>query len=299
MEFFSPGKVLLTAEYAVLDGAKALALPTKPGQRMLVQPIAEPSIYWKAYLPDNELWFEAKFDWKEDRWITRTPDPKAERLQDIFRVARELDPGFLDGRSGFRIETQLDFAQDWGLGSSSTLINNIAQWGSLDAFALQEAIFGGSGYDIAAAQNRTPIFFTRTKESNLIEATSLNWKFRDHLYFLHLNRKQNSREAIAHYRGLAPEERPLERLWALSEAFQTCQSLEELMGLIQEHESLVSNMIGIPPIQTQLFPDFTGRIKSLGGWGGDLVLIASSTDPSAYFAEKGYPTIIPFNRLIP
>ena len=32
MEFYSHGKLLLTAEYAVLEGVKALAIPTKRGQ---------------------------------------------------------------------------------------------------------------------------------------------------------------------------------------------------------------------------------------------------------------------------
>ena len=36
-KFYSHGKLLLTAEYAVLDGAKALALPTKLGQSLEVK----------------------------------------------------------------------------------------------------------------------------------------------------------------------------------------------------------------------------------------------------------------------
>ena len=32
--YYSHGKLLISCEYAVLDGAKALALPTKLGQRL-------------------------------------------------------------------------------------------------------------------------------------------------------------------------------------------------------------------------------------------------------------------------
>ena len=32
--FYSNGKLLITGEYVVLDGAKALALPTKYGQNL-------------------------------------------------------------------------------------------------------------------------------------------------------------------------------------------------------------------------------------------------------------------------
>jgi len=39
--FYSHGKLLLTAEYVILDGAKALALPTKFGQEMEISPISE------------------------------------------------------------------------------------------------------------------------------------------------------------------------------------------------------------------------------------------------------------------
>ena len=37
MKFYSHGKVLLTAEYAVLEGVKALSLPTKKGQSLTVE----------------------------------------------------------------------------------------------------------------------------------------------------------------------------------------------------------------------------------------------------------------------
>ena len=35
--FYSNGKLLITGEYLVLDGAKALALPTKYGQYLTVE----------------------------------------------------------------------------------------------------------------------------------------------------------------------------------------------------------------------------------------------------------------------
>jgi hypothetical protein len=35
--YYSNGKFLLTGEYLVLDGAEALALPTRFGQNLLVQ----------------------------------------------------------------------------------------------------------------------------------------------------------------------------------------------------------------------------------------------------------------------
>ena len=46
LRFYSHGKLLLTAEYVVLDGAKALALPTKYGQSLTVKTIEPLKLIW-------------------------------------------------------------------------------------------------------------------------------------------------------------------------------------------------------------------------------------------------------------
>ena len=48
-KFYSHGKLLLSAEYAVLNGVKALALPTKLGQSLEVKTIEQPEIRWKSF----------------------------------------------------------------------------------------------------------------------------------------------------------------------------------------------------------------------------------------------------------
>ena len=45
-KYYSNGKLLFTGEYVVLDGANALAFPTKFGQSMSVKKIKEPKIIW-------------------------------------------------------------------------------------------------------------------------------------------------------------------------------------------------------------------------------------------------------------
>ena len=47
--FYSNGKLLLTGEYVVLDGANALAVPTKYGQNLVVEIINKPYIIWKSF----------------------------------------------------------------------------------------------------------------------------------------------------------------------------------------------------------------------------------------------------------
>ncbi|PIZ07449.1 MAG: GHMP kinase, partial [Flavobacteriaceae bacterium CG_4_10_14_0_8_um_filter_34_31] len=45
--FYGNGKLLLTSEYLVLDGAKALAIPTKYGQYLEVEKLSEKVLLWK------------------------------------------------------------------------------------------------------------------------------------------------------------------------------------------------------------------------------------------------------------
>ena len=42
------GKLLLTGEYAVMDGALALALPTQLGQRMSVRPTDKKEVFFRS-----------------------------------------------------------------------------------------------------------------------------------------------------------------------------------------------------------------------------------------------------------
>ena len=59
--FYSHGKLLISAEYAVLDGALALALPTKFGQSLTVESTPEDTILWKSISNKGAVWFEAEF----------------------------------------------------------------------------------------------------------------------------------------------------------------------------------------------------------------------------------------------
>ena len=58
--FYSNGKLLITGEYVVLDGAKSLALPTKFGQNLSVEKVdSNQLIHWVSYDHDGSIWFEA------------------------------------------------------------------------------------------------------------------------------------------------------------------------------------------------------------------------------------------------
>ena len=295
-KFYSHGKLLITAEYAVLDGAKALALPTKLGQSLVVKPIESPEIRWKSFDHNGKLWFETTLQLPS--FEANITNETAKRLSKCFLAIAKLQPGCFVAHNGFEMHSRLEFPQNWGLGSSSTLINNLAQWAKVDAYKLLAATFGGSGYDIACAQHPYPITFQKNlKSSPKVEKAVFNPSFKDQLFFVHQNQKQNSRDAIAAYEALKKGEKlDFSELNALTDALFVATTLEEFEVLMSKHETIVGNLIQHPPIKASHFSDYNGAIKSLGAWGGDFFL-ATGTEQQ-YFKDKGYNTIIPFKEMV-
>jgi len=90
----------------------------------------------------------------------------------------------------------------------------------------------------------------------------------------------------------------LDEISALSGELATAADLPAFRKAMDHHESLVSMMLGIPPIKERLFPDYAGSIKSLGAWGGDFILAAGGAETRGYFARKGYATQFGYSDLI-
>ena len=295
--FYSHGKLLITAEYAVLDGAKALALPTKLGQRLQVTKTNAENIQWKSFDYQNNLWFETTLSITDFK--PSTANPTAERLSQCFQVVHKLQPKLFESQKGLKFISHLEFPQNWGLGSSSTLINNLAQWAKVDAYKLLAATFGGSGYDIACAQYPNPITFQKTLNSPKIEKAVFNPSYKDQLFFVHQNQKQNSRMAIAAYKALKKGvELNFSELNAITNALSQTSTLEAFESLITQHETLISELIQYPQLKTSHFSDYNRAIKSLGAWGGDFFLATGHSDDMDYFINKGYNTIVPFGEMV-
>ncbi|MDO5979804.1 GYDIA family GHMP kinase [Flavivirga spongiicola] len=307
--YYSNGKLLLTGEYTVLDGALSLAVPTKYGQSMQIEIITEPILGWTS-LDDNEtVWFETTFKitnneishgvYLERSRKVRNDNTVSERLIQILNAAKRLNPNFLNTKNGFRITTKLDFPRHWGLGTSSTLINNIAQWAGVDAYKLLEMTFGGSGYDIACAQHNTPITYQLIHGRPFGKPIDFNPPFKDHLYFVYLNKKQNSREGIKHYNAnKAHLKTVIEDINNITSQIMTSNSLEDFETLLIQHEEIISKLTKQKAIKTLLFNDFKGSIKSLGAWGGDFILATSKENPSLYFNQKGFETVIRYTDMV-
>ena len=198
MKFYSHGKILLTGEYAVLEGVKALALPTQRGQSIQINYTDEQTIAWRSYSAKNKVWIDCRFTFAlECIEQNQTDDLLVQQLAHILLSVKKMAPNFY--KQGVQIATFLEFDRDWGLGSSSTLIYNLAQWLQLNPYDLLESTFGGSGYDIAIAQHGLPLFYTRNGNTPGIKIVDFSPKFMDQLYFVHLNQKQKSSDAIQNF----------------------------------------------------------------------------------------------------
>lgn len=298
--FYSNGKLLLTGEYLVLDGAKALAIPTRYGQYLYVEDSDSKSITWKSFDNDGSRWFEDEISFDDIQQKKQFKErPETNTLIKILYEASVLNPVILKCNKGFRITTNLTFPRNWGLGTSSTLINNIAQWFEIDAFKLLNKSFGGSGYDIACAQNNSPITYNIKNNIPTIEKITFKPDYLKNLYFIYLNKKQNSRLAIVNYNSNKNNlENNISEINNLTSQILKAKNLDTFCTLLEEHEEIISTIIKSKTVKELLFKDFNGTVKSLGAWGGDFILAACDTNPEKYFEEKGYPIIIPYKDMI-
>ena len=300
-EFYSNGKLLITAEYVVLDGAKALALPTKFGQNLIVEDSKNKVINWTSYDSDGSIWFKdtIKFSSIINKELFDETQNIKNTLIEILHEAYNLNSNFISNADGYSITTELTFPKFWGLGTSSTLINNIALWLNIDAFTLLKNSFGGSGYDIACAQNNTPILYQIIDDKPVVENIIFKPSFTKYIYFVYLNKKQSSKSAIAsYYKKQASVAKTIEKINAITKLIIETKSELEFAEALKKHEKEMSLILELQTVQETLFKDFDGVIKSLGAWGGDFVMVVSKENPTAYFTKKGFTIILPYKDMI-
>ena len=309
--FYALGKLLLTAEYFVLDGAEALALPTSFGQSLKIIENNAENLIRKSFDSHENIWFEGVFNPQNFDLLQSNDKTVGQTLSNILKKAHQLSIT----HHSFpiihkQIETHLTFPKDWGLGTSSTLIYTISQLFNVNPFDLLKETFGGSGYDIACAGANSPIIYALKNGEPAFEEVLFQPIFEDSLYFIHLGKKQNSREGIARYREKSrntprlqgsPLGQYIDQISTLTLAFYCEEDLQNFEKLIVEHENIVASFIDLPRVQSLYFKDFWGQTKSLGAWGGDFIMATSDRGFEAteqYFKEKGFPTVLKYNEMI-
>lgn len=298
--FYSNGKLLITGEYVVLDGAKALALPTKFGQSLVVKPGINHQIKWTSFDSDKSIWFEAMISFEEikHKIVSDSNSAVKNTLIEILHQAFIQNPTFLE-KEGYEIETHLTFPRLWGLGTSSTLINSIADWLNIDAFELLQKSFGGSGYDIACAKSNSPIVYHLENEKPHFKPIHFNPSFKENIHFVYLNQKQSSKLAIANYMSKHHHVNAvISKINTITYETIDCKEGAAFAKQMEKHEVIMSDVLEIQTIKEKLFPDFKGVIKSLGAWGGDFVMAVSKDNPKDYFKEKGYPVVLTYEEMI-
>ena len=294
---YSHGKILLTGEYMVLVGAEALAIPTKMGQSLEFKPNDSKTLNWESWDFKNELWFNATIDIMDFSVSNTSSETIALKLTKILKAVRDQKNNFLS-KNGGTVKTHLEFERQWGLGTSSTLISNLARWSQTNPYKLLQNSFGGSGFDIACATAKSPLIFRKQHLDPHIERCEFEPPFKTSLYFVYLNQKKNSREAIEFFKRQNIAKEQISYASSLTREITNVNKLNDFERLITEHESFISKILGVVPVKEKLFPDFQGAIKSLGAWGGDFILATGDTDTPRYFKTKGFDVVITYQEML-
>jgi hypothetical protein len=296
-------KLLLTAEYLVLNGAKALALPLKFGQRLEVDDNETGFISWKSIAFDGSIWFSAKYDLLNFEIIESINPGMAQHPQRLLRAARKLKHEFLNQSSGCNVVSTLNYPLLWGLGSSSTLITGISAWAGIDPFQLHFEVSSGSGYDIACAISKGPVLYSVSDKIPVYQPVKFSPSFADRIFFVYQGKKQDSAEGIQNYRNRNsdPGRSSVDMATSLTERMILATTLTGFETIMYEHETLISDLLGVPSIKQTLFANLPGEVKSLGAWGGDFCMLTWHDNLQllpAYLKSKGFEVWFNFNEIV-
>ncbi len=302
MKYYSHGKILFSAEYLVLYGATALAMPVRYGQSLVVLPLPSgEGLHWES-TATGDFWFQARFEPGSLDIRYSNDEAVAGRLREILLAARSLNPAFLSGRLGQMVKADINFNRFWGLGTSSSLLSNIAWWAAVDPYDLHRKVSRGSGFDIACARSSSPLLFTLRQGKPLVEPVPFRPPFCKQMYFAYLGKKQDSENSVIHFlRKHPPQEQVLEEVSGLTREMLASVSLAAFNELLDRHEKILAGVIGEKPVRQNLFRDFPGGVKSLGAWGGDFVLLTwegEYRELEKYLRKKDLYTVFGFDELI-
>jgi len=299
MKFKSNGKLLITSEYLVMKGAMALAIPAKLDQELNVRSTNSDFINWKSFNKENQIWYEEKFFLDKGTLIYHG---KKNKMSDLIVRLFDYIHKFNNPEKSIGNEFiwKINFNINWGLGSSSTLINNLSKWAKVNPYKLLFSVFNGSGYDIACCDKSNPIIFQKKDDYLSVSDTTFNPNFLNNLFLIFLNKKQDTQKSVQNF--LETDQSHSEGINQINEIVHEIENVKDITtfeSLIERHEKIIANILQMPTIQNDKFPDYNnGVIKSLGSWGGDFVLATGDEKSVDYFEEKGFNTIRKISDLL-
>ena len=130
---------------------------------------------------------------------------------------------------------------------------------------------------------------------------NFNPSFHSQLFFVYLNRKQNSQKSIKVLDLSKLSTKDAEEISELTMAMVETQNPMRFRSFMEKHEEITGKAIGQTPVKKLLFSDFDGSVKSLGAWGGDFVLAASEATEEYvrnYFTRKNLPVIFKYDEIV-
>ncbi|MBL6593902.1 MAG: GHMP kinase [Flavobacteriales bacterium] len=292
--FHSNGKLLISGEYLVLDGALSLALPCKFGQYLNFTEDSNGTLEWISKDMNDIIWFTAYFEAKTLKVLETSNYNTVKWVKKILEFCNKnsLTNKSLEGK----IECKLEFPNNWGLGSSSTLLNNLASLYEINPYDLHFSTTNGSGYDIACAGSNSALTYQVIE--NIPQVKKMDWSpvFKDEILFIFLKKKQKSNLEVKRFKELKKDPDLISRISSITKEIIYSKTIEEFEHLLDEHEAITGQYIQSETVKSKYFSDYEGSVKSLGAWGGDFVLATRKN--KNYFLDKGFDTILSFSEII-
>ena len=292
--FHSNGKLLISGEYLVLDGALSLALPCRFGQSLNFTEDSNGNLEWISKDMNNTIWFTAYFEAKTLKVLKTSNYNTVKWVKKILEFCNKnsLTNKSLQGK----IECKLEFPNNWGLGSSSTLLNNLASLYEINPYDLHFSTTNGSGYDIACAGSNSALTYQVIE--NIPQVKKMDWSpvFKDEILFIFLKKKQKSNLEVKRFKELKKDPDLISRISSITKEIIYSKTIEEFEHLLDEHEAITGQYIQSETVKSKYFSDYEGSVKSLGAWGGDFVLATRKN--KNYFLDKGFDTILSFSEII-
>ena len=292
--FHSNGKLLISGEYLVLDGALSLALPCKYGQSLIFNKESNGTLEWISKDVNDKIWFTAYFEAKTLQVLKTSNYNTVKWIKKILDYCNKnsLKIKDLEGK----IECKLEFPNNWGLGSSSTLLNNLASLYEINPYELHFSTTNGSGYDIACAGSNSALTYQILKNIPDVKKINFSPDFKDEILFIFLKKKQKSNLEVKRFKELKKDPSLINKISSITNEIINSKTIEEFEYHLDEHEAITGQYIQSETVKSKYFSDYKGSIKSLGAWGGDFVLATRKN--KNYFIEKGFDTILSYTEII-
>lgn len=301
MRFQSSGKLLITGEYLVLKGAKALAVPLNFQQTLDITKSDNPGFHWESN-EKGKPWFRATFNKPLFEFIETNDRDIVNPLIKILTSALELNPGFGIKLENTNVISNMDFNRRWGFGSSSSLISNIAYWAEVDVFELHKKVSQGSGYDVLISRENGPMVFQLVEENYTLTKANFAPEFKNEVFFVYLGKKQDSAKSVLDFKQSKKNLRSeVEQISEITYHLKKAHSLDDFEYFVREHEQILASVLKQRPIKETIFKSIQGEAKSLGAWGGDFAMVTwqyGKSDLKKQLEKINLDTVFEFDELI-